>query len=63
VLVRDDAGGLTRGWGEVGRDPAMWMDKGSSNPGVPDGLRSDPECARVGVQFLECSLSAGNLSK
>jgi hypothetical protein len=27
VLIRDDAGGLTRGWGEVGRDPAMWMDK------------------------------------
>jgi hypothetical protein len=27
VLVRDDTGGLTRGWGEVGRDPAMWMDK------------------------------------
>jgi len=27
VLIRDDAGGLTRGWGEVGRDPVMWMDK------------------------------------
>jgi hypothetical protein len=27
VLICDDAGGLTRGWGEVGRDPAMWMDK------------------------------------
>jgi hypothetical protein len=27
VLIRDDAGELTRGWGKVGRDPAMWMDK------------------------------------
>jgi hypothetical protein len=27
VLICDDAGGSTWGWGEVGRDPVMWMDK------------------------------------
>jgi hypothetical protein len=42
VLVCDDAGGLTRGWGEVGRDPAMWMDK---DP-VIRGFRMDYDLIR-----------------
>lgn len=37
--------------------------QGSDDPEDPDGLRSDPERVRIGVRFLERSLSAGNLPK